>query len=585
MSDDSSRRERVANLARDSFSGTLLGDGAVLLIPTCVFDLGLTCRPIERDRSTRKIRISATRVNETVITLGSICWPMLFPRLFKQSVARTPDEIAVVDLESDVEYTYVELADQVYSATAALRDRGVQKGDRVAICMGNRPENVVTYLATQFLGAVAVPFNFRLPAGEITYHLEDSDPDILFFDDMSRDAVIEATPDIDVSTVYVGDDDPDSAERFEEFTDTSGDEPEIDVSHEDRSTILYSSGTTGDPKGIPIDHENTTARIMINSLGQGYYLGETILGAMPLYHTVGLHGVLGCVLGLSGTYLTMPRFDPERYTRAIEEYEVTALHEAPTIFQNMLDSDAIEEVSVDTVQTVGFSGAPMSTSTFQAIIDRFDPDHFANLYGTTEVYGTLAYVDLRDADDPSVVGPANVFIETRIAELSADDPENTVEPGEEGELIVNTDSPASFDGYYNKPEQTKRAIHDGWFFTGDAAYETDDGNIVLTGRADDMIISGGENIHPSNVKDVLSTHPNVTDVGIVGVEDEEWGEIVVAFVRRDGDVTADELDKWCIENDDLPDFKRPRRYEFVDELPRNPSGKVLRYELRDRLSE
>jgi len=506
---------------------------------------------------------------------------MLFPKQFKQSVARTPDRLAVVDLASGREYTYDELSEAVYSVADALSSRGITKGDRVAICTGNRPEHVITYLATQCVGAVSVPFNFRLPAGGVRYHIGDAEPELFLFDDLSREAVETAAGDLELPMVYAGEDAPDFADPFDALLDATGDEPEIAVTEEDPSVILYSSGTTGDPKGMLLDHECTTARSIINSLGQHYYLGEVVPGVMPLYHTVGLHGVLGCVLGMSGTFLTMPEFDPEVYTRAIEAYGVTALHEAPTIFRNVLDSDAIDEVDVSTVRLMGFSGAPMSTDTFERLLDRFDPDHFANLYGTTEVYGTLAYVDLQDIREPPVVGKANVFIETRIVEVGSADPTAEVEQGEEGELIVNTDSPVSFEGYLNKPARTEEAIHDGWFFTGDAVYEREDGNLVITGRADDMIISGGENIHPANVEDVLAGHPDVADVGVIGVPDDEWGEIVKAFIQSAGDVSAEALDQWCLQHEDFPDFQRPRTYEFVDEIPRNPSGKVMRYRLRE----
>lgn len=506
---------------------------------------------------------------------------MLFPRLFEQSVARTPDRRAVVNLASGREYTYRELADDVHSVAAALRERGIDRGDRVAICTGNRPEHVIAFVATQLVGAVAVPFNFRLPAGGVRYHIQDSEPDLFLFDELSRGAVEGITDDVDVEMVYAGGDPPSFADPFASLLETPPEDPDIVVDGDDPSVILYSSGTTGDPKGMPLDHQCTADRAIINSLGQHYYLGEVIPGAMPLYHTVGLHGVLCCVLGMSGTYLTMPRFDPETYTRAIEDYGVTALHEAPTIFQNILNADAIDEVDVSSVRLMGFSGAPMSTDTFEQLLDRFDPDHFANLYGTTEVYGTLAYVDLQEIREPSVVGKANVSIETRIVEFGAADPDAVVDPGAEGELIVNTDSPVSFEGYLNKPAKTEAAIQDGWFFTGDAMYERDDGNLVITGRADDVIITGGENVHPANVEDVLAGHPNVADVGVIGVPDDEWGEIVKAFVQPAGDVTEAKLDDWCLADDEFPDFQRPRDYAFVDEIPRNPSGKVMRYKLRD----
>ena len=506
---------------------------------------------------------------------------MLFPRLFLQSARRTPERTALVELHTDETYSYQALAEEACSMAAAFKKNGVDKGDRIAICAGNRLENVTTYLATQLIGAVAVPFNFRSPAGGVTYHVNDANADILLFDSLSEEAVSGAIETIDVTCLFAGHDGPPWAEVYDDWKQTPPIDPTVTVTGDDLSVILYSSGTTGDPKGIPITHRNATSRIMTNSLGQHYYLGETISGAMPLYHTVGLHGVLGCVLGMSGTYLTMPSFEPERYTMAIESYDVTALHEAPTIFRSMLDTDAIDSIDVSSVRTLGFSGAPMNTKTFTELQSVFDPDHFANLYGTTEVYGTLAYVDLQDIDNPGVVGKANVFIETRLVELNSNDPSAEVEQGEEGELIVNTESPASFTGYLNKPAKTTAAIHDGWFFTGDAMFEREDGNLVITGRADDVIISGGENIHPANVEDILAGHPQVNDVGVIGVPDERMGEIVFAFIDAHDQLTTDDIDQWCLDHEELADFMRPRGYEFVDELPRNPSGKVLRYKLRE----
>jgi 2-furoate---CoA ligase len=451
--------------------------------------------------------------------------------------------------------------------------------------MANRPEHVVSFLGTQLAGLVAVPFNFRLPSGGVRYHVQDSDPSLFVFDSAAKEAVAGAADDIDVDMVYVGEDTPEFAESYEEFADEPAERLHVDIGHDDPSVMLYSSGTTGDPKGIPLDHEATSARFIVNSLGQHYYLNETMIGVMPLYHTVGLHGILCGLLAMSGTYLCMSQFDPAIAVRAIEEHGVTALHEAPTIFNSLLDTDAIEQTDVSTVRAIGYSGAPMNQTTFDRTLETFDPDHIANLYGTTEAYGTLAYPDLHDVRNPMMTGPANVGLETRIVEVGTTDPEAIVEVETQGELIVNTNSPVSFDMYWNKPEATEEAVHDGWFFTSDAARRTNTNDIIITGRVDDMILSGGENIHPTEVEDVLTNHPTVVDVCVVGRADEKWGEIVVAFVVTEGDAIREKLDQWCEDSKDLANYKRPSEYRFVDELPRNPSGKIERYKLEREVNE
>ncbi|MFC6723577.1 class I adenylate-forming enzyme family protein [Halobium palmae] len=510
---------------------------------------------------------------------------MIFTKLFDQSVERTPERPAIVDLTDGSETTYEELRRRAYAFASELDRRDVGPGDRVAICMANRPEHVVAFLGTQLAGVVAVPFNFRLAAGGVRYHLRDADPELFLFDDVSRDAVLAAEADVDVESAYVGENVPEFAEPFESLLDGPADHPGVSVDHADPSVMLYSSGTTGDPKGIPLDQEATASRFLVNSLGQGYYLDETMIGVMPLYHTVGLHGILCGLLAMSGTYLCMVEFDPETAVRAIEEHGVTALHEAPTIFSQMLATDAIEETDVSSVETVGYSGAPMSQEVFDRTLETFDPDHIANLYGTTESYGTLAYPDLREVRDPAVTGPANVGNETRIVEIGSDDPEAVVDVGQQGELVVNTDSPVTFGGYWNKPEATEAAITDGWFFTGDVARRTEANQTIITGRVGDMIISGGENVQPTEVEDVLASHPAIADVGVVGLPDEEWGEVVTAFVVSSEDLSAEALDEWCRQSDELADFKRPRAYRFVDELPRNPSGKIRRNELEGGTAE
>ncbi|MGM0605483.1 MAG: class I adenylate-forming enzyme family protein [Halobacteriota archaeon] len=508
---------------------------------------------------------------------------LTIPALFEQAVERTPQKAAIIDTETDERLSYRGLRTQVRAVANGLAERGVESGDTVAICLRNVPEHCITFLATQELGAVAVPFNFRLKIDGVRYTLADSEPTAFVFGDAIADVVAELHPDVPAETlVHVGEEPPPFAISFDELRSDDTDPISTTVTPADRSVIQYSSGTTGNPKGIKLDHLASVTRVLMNSMGQQFRIdAERMLGVMPLYHTVGLHGIFCNMIALSGTYLCQPTFDPERCVETIAEYGVTALHEAPTIFNKLVDTEAITRVDVQSVRVLTYSGAPMDSTLFDRVQRHFDPEYLSNNYGCTEAYGPLGQLNLLHGGSPIETGPANILQETRLVEIGSADPDARVDRGEEGELIVSMDSPTVFSGYLNKPERTAEVVHDGWFFTGDVAYETEDGHTVITGRSDNMIVSGGENIYPTEIEDVLTSHPVVTDVAVVGVQEETWGEVPKAFVTTARQIDSAELDEWCRNSTSLPDFKRPREYEFVDSLPRNPSGKVLRYELRE----
>lgn len=503
---------------------------------------------------------------------------MEIPMAFRRAVERTPERTALIDLEDGSEYSYREVEERVNAVANTLLDRGLEPGDRVAICLQNRVEHALLVLATAVAGGVAVPFNFRGAAGDVRYHLEDAAPKVFAFGEAVRSAVGSQHEDLPCDEyLFVGDQPPAFATPFADLLDGSTAEPGIEVAPEDLSVILYTSGTTGQPKGIPLDHRAAVTRALDTSLAQGSYLQrEVTLATMPMYHTIGLHSNFLARMLTSGTFIPMPDFDPEAYVRAIDAMDVTVLFTAPTVLTQALEAHAAKTVSFDSLRVLMYGGEKVGERRRERIEAAFDPERMVNVYGATEVYHPL------ELTHPEHSGRNGLFYRRRIVEFDGADPSAEVPVGTEGELVIDTDSPIVFDGYWEKPEETAEAIVDGWFFTGDAAYETDEGFTVITGRADDTIVSGGENIHPTEVEDALLAHPHVADVGVVGTPDEEWGEVVTTYVQPDGTVDADELDSWCVESEDLADFKRPREYTFVDEIPRNPSGKIMRYRLRDR---
>lgn len=502
---------------------------------------------------------------------------MLLTNMVERSIERTPTRVALVDIERNETYTYSELADRVYSIANTLSEYGIGKGDHVAIGMKTSIEHVTFNLALQYLGAVSVPFNFRVSKDSIRHHVSDSNAKLLAVDDALRDAVDDIQETLSCEEfVVAGENIPSYAHSFESLLESDAEKPSVEISPEDLSSILYTSGTTGQPKGVPIPHRSAVLRAIDTSMAQTSYLrGETTLSAMPLYHTIGLHSNCFARLCLSGTFIPMPEFDPTRYLEVLEHECVTAIFTAPTILNQLVNTDLVEEVDLRSVRVVGYGGEPISDHLVTEVQTHFDPEKLLNIYGTTETYHPLALTDSSNS------GRNGTFYRRRIVELGSRDPTAEVDTLATGELIIHTDSPIVFDGYWENPEETNESVIDGWFFTGDAAHETADGQTVISGRADDTIISGGENIHPREVEDVLISHPEVADIGVVGVPDENWGEIVKAFVQPDGEVTSDELEMWCLGNESLDDFKRPRTYEFIEQLPRNPSGKVMRYKLRE----
>jgi 2-furoate---CoA ligase len=506
------------------------------------------------------------------------------PSLLRQAVDRTPEKDAIIDINSGKHYTYHELEAVVRSIANGLSERGIGHGDRVAICLKNRVEHCITFLACQELGAVPVPFNFRLKIDTIRYTLEDCDPAIFVFGDTVSEDVSTLSGSVPVDKyVHVGDNPLSFAEPFEALRSDADSAPSNAVRPDDLSVIQYSSGTTGDPKGVKIDHLSSSTRVMVNVHGQRFQIDtEKMLGVMPLYHTVGLHGIFCSMLAVSGTYICQPDFESVACVERIEEFGITAMHEAPTIYKKLVETDEIKDHSMASVRVLTYSGAPMDSTLLERVKAEFDPEFLSNQYGCTEAYGPLGQPNLLEEGSTFETGPTNLLQTTRIVELDSNDPEAQVEQGVEGELIVSMKSPTVFSGYLNKPEITEASIHDGWFFTGDVAYRTTDRRTVITGRADDMIISGGENIYPVEIEEELASNPDVVDVGVVGIEDETWGEVPKAFVVCRGEIESAELDQQCMQSSTLADFKRPREYEFLEALPRNESGKIQKYKLREQ---
>jgi 2-furoate---CoA ligase len=500
--------------------------------------------------------------------------------MLEQAGLRRPAADAIV--EGRRRLTYADLVDQATRLGRGFARLGVGKGDRVLIVLKNRLEHVLAYWALQTIGGVPTPAGFRLAAHEIRYILDDCGASIVLFEAATAAAVREAVADHPARLVFVGSGGPPESLPFDELLASSRATADRAVAEGDLSLILYTSGTTGRPKGVPRTHRNHVAGALAHVIQCGYGWLERTLGVMPLYHTMGIHS-LTSMAAVNGCFVCQPDWSGEGALALIESERLTALYLIPTLYYDLVRAPGFAPARVSSVRKLAYAGAPMLAPLTRACVEAFRPEVFVNHYGSTEIY-TFSVRPGVDAK-PGCAGRAGVHGTLRVVTASADrrvGPDETVAPGEKGEIIARLDSDEAFAGYWKRPDADARALRDGWYFTGDMGYLDAEGELYVSGRVDDMIITGGENVHPAEVEDVLARHPLVRDVAVVGEPDERWGERVVAFVVPGaGVLTADTLDQHCRECPDLANFKRPRKIVFVSEIPKTASGKILRRLLRE----
>jgi 2-furoate---CoA ligase len=505
-------------------------------------------------------------------------------RLLELAALRSPDAEAVV--EGSRRLTYRELHARAAALGAAFGRLGVGRSDRVLIALRNRLEHVLAYWSLQTIGAVPTPVNFRLAPAEMAYVLSDCGARVALFEPDTAAAVLSAAAGRDVRLVFAGSGPaPPGSVPFDGLLDLAGASaapPSGSAPREsDLSLILYTSGTTGRPKGVPRTHRNHVAGALAQALQCQWTWGERTLGVMPLYHTMGVHALTG-VTAINGSFVCQPAWSPEGALDLIREERITALYLIPTLFYDLVHAPAFARAAVESVVKLAYAGAPMLAALTEACVKAFEPRAFVNHYGSTEIYTFSVRPDVHLK--PGCAGRPGLHSALRVVVASSGrpvGPDEIVSPGDKGEIIASLESPEAFAGYWNRPDADARALRGGWYFTGDMGYVDAEGELYVAGRVDDMIISGGENIHPVEVEEVLARHPGVRDVAVIGEPDERWGQRVVAFVvAATPGLTAEALDAHC-RGDALASFKRPRRVVFVDEIPKTASGKILRRLLRE----
>ena len=474
--------------------------------------------------------------------------------------------------------SYAELDERVTRLAAALADRGVRGGDRVAVLTLNGLEGVETFLATARLGAIAVPVNFRLVADEVAYALADSGAAALVVDPALAATATKAraaAPELHTALV--------TGPEYEAALAAASAEPvDSPVDEDDPAFLMYTSGTTGKPKGAVLSHRNLLMHAFSHVTHLGWAPDDRVgLSGAPLFHIAAVSGMLPLLL-IGGTFVLTRSgaFDPVATVDELERERVSSAFFVPAQWQAICAVPGLADRDLSALRRISWGAAPASTTLLRTMMASFPQAELVTAFGQTECSPVTCFLRGEDAVRKiGSVGTPMLNVEVRVV----DDAMVDVPQGAVGEIVYR--SPMVMTEYWGKPEETALAFEGGWFHSGDLVRQDDDGYLYVVDRKKDMIISGGENVYCAEVEDVLAAHPGVAEVALIGVPDSRYGEAPLAVVSpRDpaAPPTAAELTAWCRER--LAGYKCPRDWVIGGVLPRNPSGKVLKTELRLRHS-
>jgi 2-furoate---CoA ligase len=491
---------------------------------------------------------------------------------FLASVERDPDALAIVD--HDVRLTYRAWYAKICALVAAFDDLRLKPGDHLVTVLQNRWEAATIHWACQFASIIVTPLNWRAKPDEIDFAIGNAEGRALIFEDVSAQAAANAKAAARLPRIAI-DCPAASAIDFAPLVGAKAADATPRADAGAYSLMLYTSGTTSRPKGVPRRHRAERAAAVAHVAQNLYRHGECTLGVMPLYHTMGVRSLLAMSL-VGGTFVCLPQFDVERALRLIAGERVTNLYLVPTLYHDLVHHPCFAKTDISSVRKLGFAGAPMTDALLKKLDAAFRPDLFVNHYGSSEIYTVT--IDQHATAKPGSAGRAGINQMVRVVRLGARSVDEVAAPGEEGEIIALLAGDESFEGYWRRPDADAKAIRDGWYFSGDTGFKDAEGDLFVTGRVDDLIITGGENVSPVEIESCLSLHPAVAEVAVAGLPDERWGKIVCAFIKANAAVAADDLDAFCRKSG-LANFKRPRRYIFVADIPKSPVGKLLRRKL------
>jgi fatty-acyl-CoA synthase len=474
--------------------------------------------------------------------------------------------------------TYEDMVARASGLAAGLNERGVRAGDVVGLLAYNCSEFLETFFAANHLGAIAMPINWRLAAPEVRFILDHSEARALVCDESLVGLANEATKGLE-TTLLRACISPTTLEEWTRLRDlrSASTVPRAPVAADDVHRLMYTSGTTGRPKGVMITHANLAWKNAAHIIEFGVTSADLGLACGPLYHVGALDLTTTTLVAAGATTIIHRTFDAAEVADEIERSRVTCVWLAPAMVNAILALPDIEQRDLSSVRLLIDGGEKMPIPLIERLQRTFPSAWFADAYGLTETVSGDTFLDKASTlTKLGSVGRPCLYVEVDIW----DEHGTSLPPGAPGEVVLR--GPKVFKGYWRDPSATEAALAGGWFHTGDVGVRDDDGYLYIVDRLKDMIVSGGENIAGSEVERVLYEHDAVLEAAVVGRPDERWGEVPVAYVvlRDDASASADELVEHC--RAQLARFKVPKEIGFLDALPRNPSGKVLKRELRER---
>ncbi|OLO36360.1 hypothetical protein BTR23_15940 [Alkalihalophilus pseudofirmus] len=487
-----------------------------------------------------------------------------------QTAERLPEKTAMVFKDQKISYGQVK--DLVFKAANGLRASGIGENMHVGLMMTNRPEYVISYFAILAVGAAVVPINPMFKERELVYALNDSESTALIYESHFSNVVINAKEGFITTRTLIafsGETTPNC--QWNELLDHQPLDSIIQRKAEDTAQIIYTSGTTGRPKGAMITHGNVLWMTKTVTDIQETSEKDKVVVVLPLFHAYAKLICLLCPFYKGATSYIEERFIPDAMLELIDREKITFFPGVPTMFTMFVHSPKLKEYNYSSLRIFGSGGASIPVEIIERIKKEIGVEILEG-YGQTE---STVMITCQPLHGEKVVGSVGIPVpglELRL--VTADDQDVPI--GEVGEIIFR--GPNAMKGYYNKPDATAETIRDGWVYTGDLGYQDDSGNLFIVDRKKDMIIRGGYNVYPREIEEVLYAHPNIVECAVIGESNDIFGEEIVAYVVTKGEVEEDELSTYCKQN--IANYKVPRVFKFIDELPKTTTGKISKVPLR-----